>query len=417
MEENRSPWQEYKKLGKYAVLSDDIRVDVGIVGGGLAGIACAYYLSKAGKKVAVFEKNSLGSGATSLTTAFLTEEIDTDLSELEKTFDAETARLVWQSGQAAIGAIDNIAREEGISCEFVRCPGKIYANNPKEFESLEKDQRTAEKLGLQTLLKDGEELPFKNNGYLEIPNQAKFHPLKFLYGLADKAAMKGAMIFENTEILEASGKKNSFLLSASGAAHCDQIVVATYKPFNNPVEVFAKKGMYKTYLLEAEIPPGALPEGIFWDDQNPYHYFRVDKCGQKDRLIIGGEDHREFMKMDEEKNFKALEDYLREIFGSLEAKIVRRWTGPILEPSDGLALIGETKPHQYVATAFSGNGMTYSMISGMLIADLILGRTNPLAKVYDPKRLKLSPLLSKAGDYLEEFVDGAVKNAFKKKKE
>jgi len=82
------------------------------------------------------------------------------------------------------------------------------------------------------------------------------------------------------------------------------------------------------------------------------------------------------------------------------------------EQTDGLAMIGregEKHPNRYYATGFSGNGMTYGTISGMLISDLILGKNNPWEKIYDPsRRIRLRAVILKGRDYVEEFVGGMV---------
>jgi hypothetical protein len=131
-------------------------------------------------------------------------------------------------------------------------------------------------------------------------------------------------------------------------------------------------------------------------------------------MILGGEDHKDlFGGTLADKSFNGLESFLKENILNKDYKIVEKWTGPISEPSDGLALIGEIKPHYYVATGFSGNGMTYSMISSILIADLIDKKKNPWKKIYEPKRTIFGDpkrLATKARDYVEEFFGGAVKN-------
>src|SRR6185436_4626270 len=110
---------------------------------------------------------------------------------------------------------------------------------------------------------------------------------------------------------------------------------------------------------------------------------RIDPSADQDRMIIGGEDIKSIVKMDPEKNFAALEEYLSKILKGHNYEITKKWIGPILEPSDGLALIGRMSNHEFVASAFSGNGMTYSAISAMILKDLVLGYDNIYAKVFD----------------------------------
>jgi len=406
-----APWQASAPQPSFPTLTENLAVDVAVIGGGLAGILTAYFLAQDGCDVAVLEAKKVGNGTTALTTAFITQVIDTDLSELVELFGRRKARLVWDSGAKAIDMIETIVQEEKIECDFMRCPLIVYARSPEERLELAKEHKTAARLGFHTVLHANGDLGFEHNGYWEVPRQAKFHPLQFLQGVARKAADAGVQIFEETRVADITGEEILRVKTARGTVTAQQVVVATYQPFHNPWVTFLKKGMYKSYVLQAETTRSRIPEGIYQDMANPYHYLRVDGNSGKRTIIFGGEDHRSELPISAEKSFNALEERLGELLDDDSFTVTRRWTGPILEPSDGLPLIGEYAPGQFVATAFSGNGMTYSVISGLLIADLINGRKTPWGSVYDPKR-KLTPyrLFKKALDYIGEFFGGAVKN-------
>lgn len=419
----KSTWTETAEAGRtFPALKGNLEAGIAIIGGGLAGILTAYLLAREGKDVIVLEKDRVGGGATSLTTAFITQDIDTDLTDLIRWFGEDTARLVWQSHAEAITAIEKIIKTERIDCEFARIPAFIYATEEKDVPSLQNERDSAATIGFRTILRRKPNLGFDHAGYWEIPKQAKYHPLKFLFALRDRCEALGVRIYEKTEVREIRGEGPVTVKTKNGEVVAEKAILATYYPFGNPKKTFAKKGMYVSYVFEAEIPKGGIPEGIYLDLDNPYHYFRIDPLRQaqgkpsKDRMIFGGEDHRSELKMAPRKNFSALLAHAKAVFPDMKFDVVRRWQGPILEPSDGLALIGGVKPNQYVATAFSGNGMTYSMISGLLLRDLILGKPSLWAELYDPKRrMKPRRLLRKAIDYGEEFVKGAVRNTFRGK--
>ncbi|MBX4188098.1 MAG: FAD-binding oxidoreductase [Candidatus Doudnabacteria bacterium] len=412
-------WKSFSKNVSFPSLKGEGAAEVIVIGGGLAGILTAYSLSKSGKDVAVLEMDKVGSGATEYTTAFITQGIDTDLVDLIKMFGSQKAKLVRQSHGEAINFIEDIIRTEKIDCEFVRCSSFIYTISKNGLKDLEKEVATAQELGFRSSINKSK-LNFKNYGIMETKNQAKFHPLKFLYKLASVVS-KNARIYEQSEVIKIErpgGKGDWKVFTKNGSLTAPNVVVATYMPFNNPKQTYFKKGMYASYVFEAKLTKNSISEGIYWDDDNPYNYFRIDsQNGKYDRMIIGGQDHRKEVKMNSEKNYKALEEYMKETFSGLKYEITRRWRGPILEPSDGLALIGETYPKQYVATAFSGNGMTYSAISAMLLTDLILGKKNVWARIYDPKRVpSLYQLLKKGKDYTGEFFGGAAANILKRTK-
>ncbi|MBI3952683.1 MAG: FAD-binding oxidoreductase [Candidatus Doudnabacteria bacterium] len=406
---SRTSWKDQLKENLFPKLEQDLTADVVIIGGGLAGIISGYFLVLEGKRVVLLEeRKALGSFATGHTTAFLTGVIDTNLVTLAEMFGEERAAKVWQSGLASIDEFERIIEKEKIDCEFMRCPYFDYANNPKQFSSLEKEHEIASKLGFQTSLSRTNDLSFPNFGYLKMEEQAKFDPLKFLNQLANKAKNLGLKIFADSEVIGIDRGRLITAKTQNGSVKAEKLIVATYQPFDNRGTWF-KKGMYRSYVFEINLAPGQIAEGLYVDGDNPYHYFRIDRLGEYDRMIIGGEDHRKEFKTDrmKQKSFRLLSDYAKNILRGKTHEFVRKWDGPILEPIDGVALIGSVEPNEFVATGFSGNGMTYSMISGLIFCDLVLNRENPWVELYNPKRIPgFSQLAKKGRDYLGEFFGG-----------
>lgn len=410
-----SSW-EIKGIPKFSKLPNDITAEVCVIGGGLAGVWCAYLLSKAGKHVVLIEKDRVGEAATMYTTAFLTHSIDTDLRDLVDMFGRVDAKRIWQSHADAIDLIEKTIKKEKIECEFKRVDNYNYAADEKEFKYLEEEHKLAQELGFPSKLVHSPFPGFRNIGGQILRKQGKYHPMKFFQGLLETAIEQGTEVFEHTEAIEVSGRSVITVRTKSGEIiRAADVIVTTYDPFNNPKPVHFKKGMYESYVYELRVKHGLIPEGIYEDMKNPYHYFRVDAGSRFDRIIVGGEDHRaELLKALEKKSFKALAEWIDASFPKLKYTIEKRWHGGILEPVDGLALIGEYAPHQYLATAFSGNGMTYSALTGMILTDLILGKKNAYAAIFDPKRkLDKKALMYKAADYGEELFKGAGRNLFK----
>jgi glycine/D-amino acid oxidase-like deaminating enzyme len=416
-----STWDNFKKKVVYPSLKGDVEAEVVIIGGGMAGVLCAYQLARSGWKVVLLEKKEVGSGATLATTAFITEVIDTPYSQISSIFSPGIARAVHESKERAIEELENIIEEEEIDCEFTRCPNYLYAATARQFQELKDEFKIYRRYKWpMTFHETSLELGFPHHGVLETPNQAKFHPAKFLFALAKSTSEHGAQIFENSEVIDLEGEAGDFLITTRrGSIQAKNVVIATYKPFTNQ-KTHLKKAMYKSYVFEVEVPKGAFPEALYEDCSNPYYYFRIDPGKNHDRMIVGGEDHKDiFGKTLNKKSFESLAEFVDKLMDSNEPGgrskrywIVDKWSGPILEPTDGLPLIGEIAPGLYVASAFSGNGMTYSMISALLIRDLIEGNKNDWVRAYDPQRSILNPkrLGSKAKDFIEEFIQGALKN-------
>lgn len=396
----------------YPPLGADMKTDVVVIGGGIAGTTTAYLLAKAGKKVVVLDEGDICGTVTAYTTAFLTRSLDSDLSTLATIFGKRAIKQILGSHEAAIDMIESIVKEERIACEFSRVPSYMVAFTNAGMRRWKQEARHSIEHGFAVEVVNAKTFPFKNKGGILIPNQGKFHPLKYLSALRERAAKYGAKFFDRSKVLSIEGEDVVTVRTEHKAIHAPSVVIATHNPFSQPWWYVFKKGMYISYVFEVAIKKGSLPYGLFEDDDNPYHYFRVESGKDYDRMIIGGEDHRREMPMKRRHSFTALRRFMEEKLGLKEYRIVREWTGPILEQTDGLALIGrqsDTHPNRYCATAFSGNGMTYGTLAGMIISDQIMAKVNPWEKLYDPmRRIRFRAMALKGRDYVEEFVGGMV---------
>jgi Rieske Fe-S protein len=167
---------------------------------------------------------------------------------------------------------------------------------------------------------------------------------------------------------------------------CSAGVIATNSPTNDVVAIHTKQAPYRTYALAAPIPKDSISLALYWDTEDPYHYVRLQPAADHDLLIIGGEDHKTGQG-DPNVSFAKLEKWARERFVMIR-ETEFRWSGQVLEPVDCVAFIGRNPgdDHVYVATGDSGMGMTHGTIAGILLTDLIQGRRNPWAELYDPTR-------------------------------
>lgn len=180
---SRTTWNEEVELPSFPRLSESLDVDVAVIGAGITGITAAYLLSKAGYNVALIEKDRIAADATYKTTAFLTQYLDTHISELIPMFGKIKTKAILDSHAQAIDLIEHIVSDEHIPCDFIRCSNFIYTNSMKENDALKKEQSAAAQVGLTMKFHEERDLPFKHSGYTELPHQGKFHPLKYLSGL------------------------------------------------------------------------------------------------------------------------------------------------------------------------------------------------------------------------------------------
>lgn len=400
----KTPWQEIR-LPQFPKLESDTRCDVLVVGGGLTGLTTAYLMAKAGKDVILLERDRLGGGDTGCTTAHLTMVTDARISELVDAFGSDGARLVWEAGLAAIYTIEGISRQESIECEFRRIPGFFHAaldSQADETQPLQTDARLAGQLGFAATYLDA--VPRLGKPGIRFPNQAKFHPMKYLAGLAKAVEQAGGRIFEQSEATEFSEKPRG-ARAAGRRIDCDFIVIATHVPLTGVAGwlgsalLQTKLVSYSSYAIGAQVPHDTFPEASFWDTASPYHYLRIDRGERHDYAIFGGEDHKTGQAHDQAERFARLSQQLTEL--TPKAKVDRYWSGQVVETHDGLPYIGETAPGQFVATGFAGNGMTFGTLAAMMACDAVQGRTNPWRELFAVERKKLGGVL----DFVKENFD------------
>jgi glycine/D-amino acid oxidase-like deaminating enzyme/nitrite reductase/ring-hydroxylating ferredoxin subunit len=390
-----SIWTKSAETPKYPMLGHDIRVDVCVVGAGIAGLSVAHALAREKVSVAVVDDGAIGSGETGRTTAHLASAVDDHYHILEGIHGAEAARHVAESHIAAIDRIEAIAREEGIECGFERVDGWLFRQPGESEDIIRREHEAALRAGLTCYLAERAPIPAFDTGLcLRFPHQAQFHPLRYLAGLAEAAVRHGAALYTGGHAVEITGGRDACVTLHSGKRiHAAHIVVATNVPVNDRLAMHTKLEPHRTYVIAADIPRGVVPRGLLWDTEDPYHYVRTvrDADGDPDReiLLVGGEDHPTGQADDFDRRYADLEAWMRGRWP--QAGEVRvRWSGQIIETIDGIAYIGRNPgvdDNVYIVTGDSGNGLTHGTIAGMLIPDLILKRENPWAETYRPGRL------------------------------
>jgi glycine/D-amino acid oxidase-like deaminating enzyme/nitrite reductase/ring-hydroxylating ferredoxin subunit len=377
-------------------LDADITTDVCVVGAGIAGLTTAYLLACEGRKVVVLDDGPIGGGETGRTTAHLTSALDDRYHELERMHGEVGARLAAESHAAAIDRIEAIIRDEAIACDFERVDGYLFVQPDASTEQLILEREACHRVGLSavTLLERAPLGSFDTGSCLHFPNQAQFHPLRYLEGLVGGLERRGGRVFLGTHADQIEGGTPARVTTALGHVVTAQtIVVATNTPVQDIVTIHTKQMAYRTFVVGANVPAGSVPKILLWDTADPYHYVRLAKGADGSAvLVVGGEDHKAGQEDDAEERWARLESWARERF-PVES-IAYRWSGQVMEPADGLAFIGLNPGDDsvYVATGDSGNGMTHGTIAGILLTDLIVGRENAWAKVYDPSRLPLRAL-------------------------
>ena len=388
-------WSEQCEIPEFGSLRQHVETDVCIVGGGVAGLNVAYALAREGRRVVVLEREHIGCGETGRTTAHLVTALDRGYASLCDVLGVERACLAADSHRRAIEFYAETCAREAIACDFRRLDGYLFQGDgePKHFAA---ERAAMEKVGLPGITlaaPPGWDGPDKGP-CLRVPNQAQFHPLRYLAGLATAITRLGGRIYDDTVVSEVH--EDHVITERGAVVRAAATVVATNTPINSRLGIPLRQAAYQTYVVAAvDEAPSATP-ALYWDVENPFHYVRsVARAGRPDVVLIGGEDHK--TGQDEgvgaDGRYARLEAWARRHFPGLGG-IVERWSGEVMESLDGLGLIGRLAPQGtvFVVSGDSGNGFTHAGIAALLLTDLILGRDSDLTDLYDPTRLPLKAL-------------------------
>jgi glycine/D-amino acid oxidase-like deaminating enzyme/nitrite reductase/ring-hydroxylating ferredoxin subunit len=393
----------------YESLVADTETGICVVGAGIAGLMCGYLLASEGHSVTVLEANVAAGGETSRTTAHLSFALDDRYYELQKLFGESGAKLAFESHARAIDVIDEIVLRRQIDCEFTRLDGYLFGSPADRENVLEKELAAASRAGLAVERLERAPLPgFDTGPCLRFPNQAQFNPLRFAASLAESIVGLGGKIYTETRVAHVHGGSRPRVQTRHGqTVRADAVIVATNTPINNNLTIHARQSPWRTYALAASIPWEAVPRALYWDTLDPYHYIRLKSASTpanrdgNDILIVGGEDHRQGDAEDEGRHFEWLEQWTRERFPIQDVE--DRWSGMVFEPADSLGLIGRDNSEQnvFIATGDSGHGMTHGVIAGLVLTDLVQGRRNEWAKLYEPSRITIRA----ASEYARDNAD------------
>lgn len=408
---NPSLWRE-ASVPSFSPVDADMQFDVVVVGGGLAGLVTAYLLKEAGQTVCVLERERVGAIETGNTTAHLTYVTDRRLSELAKTFGEDGARLAWMGGQAAIRDLESLATRAGCDCDFRRVPGHLHLpiscddsarDTRSEAEELASEADFIRKLGFEA--KYLEQVPGLLVPGIEFQNQAQFHPLKFLAGLARAVEGDGCRVFEHSAVTETESEPLAVRAHGHRIA-CGRLVIMTHVPLMGNAGTASaalfqtKLAAYTSYAVSARTTSGRFPMGLYSDTNDPYRYLRLQPEQGFDQAILGGEDHKTGQADDADERYRKLEGALLKLLP--DALLTHRWCGQVIETPDGLPYMGETAPGQFAATGFSGNGMTWGALAATMACDWVLGNPNPWQDLLSVDRVKIR---GAALDYLKENID------------
>ncbi len=370
-----SVWTENSKHIGFDPLKGNVKTDVLIIGGGMAGLLCAYMLKNAGVDCILAEANRICDGITKNTTAKITLQHGLIYDKLINRYGLEKAWMYLQAQKKACDEYERLCQE--IDCDYEKKDSYVYSLDNRM--KIEDEVHALCRLGFKSDFCEKVDLPFEVSGAVKISNQAQFHPLKFAFQLA-----KGLPVYENTKIIEFMPNK---AITGQGEIKCKIMIVATHFPIlNKHGGYFLKMYQHRSYVISLDGAPNV--DGMYVDEDEKGLSFR----NYKNLLLLGGGAHRTGKKGG---NWRELKSFAEKHYPS--ANITNKWATQDCITLDKVPYIGQyakSTPNIYVATGFNKWGMTSSMVSAMILADLVQGKSNPYSSVFSPSRSILHPQLA-----------------------
>lgn len=369
-----SVWADSTSIPRFPSLDHDAKTDVLIIGGGLAGILCAYQLAQAGIDYMLIEADKICGGVTRNTTAKITSQHGLIYDKLIRQFGTEAARMYFDANEAALAQYRQLCQK--IPCNFEEKAAYVYSTGPTI--RLERELAALERLHIKGEYASKLPIPVPITGAVRFQNQAQFHPLEFIGGI-----VPGLNLYEQTAARAFHG---STVLTDHGKIQASRIIVATHFPFNNKHgSYFLKMYQDRSYVLALERAQDV--NGMYRNEAETGLSFR----NYNDLLLLGGGSHRTGKKS---SGWAELESFAKTHYP--DSRENTRWATQDCMTLDGIPYIGQYSkrtPELYVATGFNKWGMTSSMVASMILCDLVQGKENPWSTLFSPSRTILRPQL------------------------
>lgn len=402
----KSLWSGFSEIYDYPQLQRDITVDVAVIGGGITGISAGNLLSQKGMKAAILESRKVGGGTTSHSTGNLYYTIDKILTSLQSKYDIKTIKAVAESRSRAMKQIAAWVQEYELDCDYKSVPWYLYSKTENSKDKIDEEVNTGREAGLDILEASASEIPFPSVHAIKVPRQAQINPMRYIQELAKAIQDESCLIYEHTHVSSVEEEKDRCVLTTSGGKVTAKYVIhATHIP-KGVMVVQSLLGPYREYGIACRTTGRNHPEGIYWgyyEEGKKISTRNYERNGQH-FLIVVGEPHKVGHAESNIQHIKRLESFAQKYFNIQE--VAFRWGGQHYRPADLLPYIGPRKKNsrEFIATGYSTDGLTYGTLAGMILADLITGRENPWAELYDSTRKQPLKSVSK---FLKENIDVA----------
>ncbi len=406
---------ENKTENKFESLSKNIETDVCIIGAGIFGMTCGYYLSKVGLKVSIIEKDEIGHKTTGHTTAKITSQHGLFYTYLVETYGEGFAKDYLFANQEAIENIKQIIDNEKINCDFEKQSNFVYTTNPNEVPQLKKEVDIINSLGFPANFVTKTGLPFDVAGAVQFKNQAQFNPIKYLHGLAKSIIKNNGKIYTNTTVSDVKHINDIFYtFTPNGIINSKYVILASHYPFINfPGIYFFKMYQSSSYVIGIDTKT-TLNNGMYISSSIPTYSFRTANYNGRKILLLGGSGHKTGTPSSYDNTYGALENYAKQLYPNCE--ILFRWDTRDCITLDKIPYIGRFSnvlDNIYVGTGFNKWGMTSSNVAANIVCDMILGKENEYVYVFDSTRVHPIKNKTEVKNMITESINSLALKKFK----
>ena len=384
--EPESIWLATAADTDYPSLDRDIEADVAVIGAGVAGLTAALALKRAGHTVAVIEAARVGTGVTGHTTGKVTSLHRLAYTELVSSHGTDTARIYGQANEAAIAHVQQVVAEESIDCDFRLVANYTYAGTDEALELVRAEADLAARLGFPSSFTTDVPLPFPVKGAVRFDGQAQFHAVKYLQGLARAVQGGGSFVFEQTRAMQVRDGTPGVVETEGGTVRARDIIVATNVPFGEDGVFDSRCYPHRSYIVAGRVDT-PLDDATFISADEPMRSILTVSISGQNYVLVGGEGHRASEAGDDGRYGK-LAAFARDRLGVGE--IDYHWSTQDSMPADGLPYVGLMSTdarHVYVITGLRKWGLTNGTAAALILTDVISGRENPWASVFNSNRI------------------------------
>lgn len=388
---NNPPWFEtVEDKKRFPKLSDKLKVDVAIVGGGIVGVMCAWILVARGLRVALLTKNHLATGDTGFTTAFLTRVPDTSLAKLSPNYDLEYVKKIFSATSEAQSFLKQTIADQKIGCDFKEC-FSFYSSYTTNDPILKAEWDIIKKVDARAYFMKNpnqKDVGKKIKEAIKFEGEGRFDIRKFIFGLLSTPAASEIQIFEESEVTELDISQKVSLKTQSGSVEAEKLVVASGLPLGFFSDLQGLFTPATTFAIAAKYEDKApFSDNIFWDTDEPYQYYRHLNS---QTVILGGADRVANTQVPPSlsRPSEFLSGFLNARFAG-KFSVTHSWSGRLFSTTDGLPYASpypKYKDKVFIASGFGGNGMVMGTLAAMIISDLIANGDSKFSALFDFSR-------------------------------